>query len=61
MCSVCEEGGFLSKMSTYLSQIKEQFGFELEKEIVDVDVQKDLKGFNVEQARKGLKKKKDEL
>jgi len=60
MCSVCKEGGFLDKVSSYLTQIKQNFGFELE-EIKDDDVKKDLKEFDVERARRGLQKKKDEL
>jgi len=61
MCSVCEEGGILDRMSSYLSQIKENFGFELDKSLDDDDIEKDIKGFDVEKARKGLKKKKEEL
>jgi len=64
MCSVCEEGGILDRLSTYLSQVKERFGYELDK-ISSEEVEKELKGLDVEKERKKLKKKaptkKDEL
>jgi len=61
MCSVCNEGGFLDKVGTYMTQIKEQFGYGLD-ELKDDEVTKDLESFDVNKARRGLKKKaKDEL
>jgi len=60
MCSVCSEGGILDKLSGYLSEVKQRFGFTLE-EIQEEDVKKDIGKLDVTKARQALKKKKDEL
>jgi hypothetical protein len=50
----------LDKLSGYVSDIKQRFGYDINT-VDEGEIQKDLRGFDLEKAKTSLKKKKDEL